>query len=107
MEKMILKVRNRILKHEDVRFFPTTGTNDPFALMLTGISYCDGTYQIERSGKDVIVLEYIVKGTGTVIVNGKTYTASRGDIYIINKGTTHRYFSRRFFSICAGSCRKR
>ena len=83
---------------EDIRYFHNTKPNEPFLLEMTGISYCDGSYSIERKkedeyAKDLFVFEYIVKGTGTVIVEGQEYTASAGDIYIITGDTNHQYFS--------------
>lgn len=78
---------------EDVRFFHSTSSKQPFFLDMSGISYCDGSYLIERRDQNVYVFEYIIKGTGTIIQDGKEYTASMGDIYLIHRNTTHKYFS--------------
>lgn len=78
---------------EEIRAFLMPDDPPPFFAELVGISYCDGTYSIHRSNSDICVLEYIVKGTGTLIVNGITYTASAGDVYILEPGTNHLYYS--------------
>lgn len=64
----------------------------PFFAELVGISFCDGSYHILRKNSPLYVLEYIVYGTGTIIFEGKRYTASKGDVYILEPGD-HNYFS--------------
>lgn len=78
---------------EDIRTFLMPDNPPPFFAEMIGISYCDGTYFIHRSHSDICVVEYIVKGTGTVIVNGKSYTASAGDVYLLEPETDHTYYS--------------
>lgn len=78
---------------EDLRFFHNVDADKPFFIMLAGISYCDGSYDIERRNDNMYVLEYIIKGRGTVIEDGNEYTAGEGDVYLIHKGSHHRYFS--------------
>ena len=74
--------------------YPLLPTRDNFTFFaeLIGISYCDGTYFAQRENSTIYVLEYIVAGTGTVIMNGDKYTASAGDIYLLSPGY-HRYYS--------------
>ena len=78
---------------EDIRFFTFTGSDAPFSVDMAGISYCDGTYMISRECSEIYVFEYILKGKGTVVVDSVEYTAREGDVYILRKGTSHRYFS--------------
>lgn len=78
---------------EDIRTFLMPEIPPPFFAEMIGISYCDGTYMIRRNNSDICVIEYVVKGTGTILVNGEKYTASAGDVYIIELGTDHLYFS--------------
>jgi len=66
---------------------------DILTVELAGISYCDGTYKITRRKSDIYVLEYIIKGSGIIIDNGKEYTASENQVYLLKKGLPHRYFS--------------
>lgn len=79
--------------HEEITFFASPHGNEPMAIEMTGISYCDGSYNIERKNSWVYVFEYILKGTGTVICDGRQFTASEGDVYVLPVGSNHRYFS--------------
>lgn len=67
--------------------------NDMLFVELAGTSFCDGSYSISRKKSDVYVIELILEGTGTIIHNEKSYTASKGDFYILKKGDDHYYFS--------------
>ncbi len=80
--------------HEEIMSFYTEDTQDfPFCIEMAGISYCDGTYKIERRNSNIYCFEYIIKGTGTVIINDEIFTPSEGDVYILHRGSNHRYFS--------------
>lgn len=65
----------------------------PFSIILAGESYCDGTYHIERFDSRILCIEYVISGTGTVKLDGKTYTASAGDTYVLLPGCNHEYYS--------------
>lgn len=79
---------------EHINHFPPAllGTL-PFTIESTGVSYCDDTYHISRNPSSIYVFEYVIKGTGTIVYNGKSYTASKGDVYILQQGSTHHYFA--------------
>lgn len=78
---------------EDLRFFYTEGVRAPFLVELAGISYCDGSYYCEREHSDVTVVEYIIRGRGTVLCDGRQYTPGEGDVYILHQGSRHAYFA--------------
>lgn len=73
--------------------FPTGDKESHFTILLAGISYCDGSYRIEREKSDCMVVEYVIKGRGMVVANGITYEAKAGDIYVLPVGWDHLYFS--------------
>lgn len=77
---------------EDIIYFSSI-EDYPLNINLAGTSYCDGSYIITRSKSEMFVFEYVIKGTGTIISNDKTYHASEGDVYILHKGSNHVYFS--------------
>lgn len=79
--------------YEEVQAFAEETSDQPVQLELCGISFCDGTYRIARNNTPLYVFEYVIKGTGTVVVDGKSYTASAGDVYIIPEGSDHCYYS--------------
>ena len=77
---------------EDIISFLQTGS-PCFYLQMTGISYCDGTYHIERACSDVTVMEYVIQGQGQVRVNDQAFIARQGDFYLLPEGARHSYRS--------------
>ena len=77
---------------EDI--YPFCAENEsPFEISLCGISYCDGSYKIERKKSDTNVIEYIVSGNGRVNENKNAFNAGEGDVYFLKHGRDHLYFS--------------
>lgn len=64
-----------------------------FFVDLTGITYPDPHYIIERTDSPYYCLEYIYEGEGTVYIDCEELHPKKGDIYILPKGSKHRYFS--------------
>jgi len=65
----------------------------PFAIKLAGISYCDGSYCIHREKSDILVLEYVISGCGTVKAGTRVYYPKAGDTYMLLPGESHEYSS--------------
>lgn len=78
---------------EDIVHFYVPQTKVPFYMEMAGISYCDGTYRMKRQESAETVLEYVVEGRGYLNVDGENYAATKGDVYILRKKTTHTYWS--------------
>ena len=78
---------------EDFVHFYNPHTKLPFYLEMAGISYCDGTYRMERKDSAETVIEYVIEGRGYLNVDGQNYAAMAGDVYILRKKTTHTYWS--------------
>lgn len=78
---------------EDIRTFAPVSERHPLVMELCGVSYCNGSYFIHRSCSTVWVIEYIVEGTGTVILDGDKYVASAGDVYMLPAKHEHNYYS--------------
>ena len=78
---------------EEIYAFPEGKEEKPFHVGMAGISYCDGSYKIQRARSGITVLEYVKQGTGTIIMGQKRYNPQKGDIYILPKGRSHHYFS--------------
>jgi len=79
--------------YEDIAAFPFEDKDIPVSIQSMGISYCDGTYRISREKSNVFVLEYIMKGKGTLINGNGTFTPGQGDVYLLKQGEKHIYFS--------------
>ncbi len=91
---------------EEINYFRFDDNSRPLSLEISGVSYCDGSYHIYREKSNISVIEYIEKGRGTVIFDGKKYIAQQGDVYILPAGIRHEYFSssgapwvKKFFNI--------
>ncbi len=65
----------------------------PFRVLMSGISYCDGSYVIRRNTSPLTCIEYVIQGEGTVHEDGRSFTARAGDIYILHEGRNHYYYS--------------
>lgn len=80
--------------YEEIKAFLPPDREGPLVLEMSGISYCDGSYRIVRNRKSrTCVMEYVVKGRGTVTVEGRSYTAHTGNVYIVPPETDHNYYS--------------
>lgn len=78
---------------EEFIHFPLQNATAHFRIALAGTSYCDGSYRVLRERAGCLVAEYVVKGEGTVELDGKAYRAKAGDIYLLPAGCRHLYYS--------------
>jgi YesN/AraC family two-component response regulator len=82
-----------VYKFEDVYSFLIPEETPPFWVEMAGISYCNGSYVVDRDDSDVTVIEYVYKGTGTLRVGQSIYHPEAGDIYILTEKSNHSYRS--------------
>lgn len=92
MGNFALKVRISSMREEFLPFLPPP-PDAPFRILLAGRSYCDGSYFIRRTPSHLLCVEFVERGRGTVICNGRRYTAKAGDVYVLRQGQDHVYFS--------------
>lgn len=79
---------------EEIKYFVAPSGEEPFTIEMSGISYCDGSYLIDRPNSGILVMEYVEKGTGTVQLGKHTrFSASAGDVYFLPAGEDHYYYS--------------
>ncbi len=43
----------------------------PLNVVMSGISYCDKNYRIERHGENLFSFEYIIDGSGVLEINSQ------------------------------------
>ena len=67
--------------------------NMPFAMESFGISYCDGSYIMERNCAHLTVIEYVISGTGTVESPRGIFHPSAGDAYLLRANEPHKYYA--------------
>ena len=65
----------------------------PFNVLLAGVSYCDGTYRIERKPENLYSFEYIYSGKGMLVIDGQRLEPRAGDVYFLKRGIPHCYWS--------------
>ena len=79
---------------EDLWFINTLPKNSILNIELAGITYPDPLYHIKRNAQwDFFIIEYIRRGTGYIVCDGKKYTVRAGDTYIIRNLIDHEYWS--------------
>ncbi len=65
----------------------------PITVETIGITHPNPQYFIERKHNDYYIFEYIVSGGGYIVNDGKSYEVGAGDVYILEKGTSHKYWA--------------
>ncbi len=75
--------------------YPFLDEGNPASLSfwIAGISYCDGSYRIRRQNAGTACIEYILRGRGTVLLDGVAYTPKAGDTYFLPTGHDHLYYA--------------
>ncbi len=80
------------MKNEEV-YHLTSGDEKTVRFHLTGISYPNPDYTIQRTRSGCSVLEYIRRGAGFIAVRGERIRVSAGDSYFLAEGEDHLYFA--------------
>lgn len=80
------------MNNEQINSFPFNPAEFPFNIEISGITNCDSQYEIFRENSYCYILEYICEGSGTIFCNGKKYHVSKGDVYLLPKGSCHKYY---------------
>jgi AraC-like DNA-binding protein len=60
-------------------------------MTMCGITDYPGSYSVSRRKSKICVFEYVCRGKGYLISDGKKYYPEAGDVYIARQGTTHTY----------------
>ncbi len=78
---------------EEIYRFRQEDQTDGLIYHLTGISFCDGSYLINRPASETACIEYILSGRGTVQIDGQIFEPRAGDSYFLQAGKDHLYYS--------------
>lgn len=62
-----------------------------FGIEMAGITYPDSRYHVRRENSRIHCIEYVIEGSGYISIDGRHYTASAGDVYLLAAGKTHDY----------------
>lgn len=87
------KISKPLYDYEDVKCFARPVEKPPFWIEMAGVSNCDDKYAIFRKESRIYVCEYIIKGSGTVILNGNIYHPKAGDVYLLPQYARHEYYT--------------
>lgn len=80
--------------NETVYLCPLPPPESPLRLKLAGITHPDPDYRIaRREMPDMYVLEYVLRGKGHLSCGGEYYTLTAGDVYFLQPGMAHEYYS--------------
>lgn len=91
----ISRIKREILRMREEKkdFLGIDYENMPFAMECFGISYCDGSYSMERTSAHLTVIEYVISGTGTVESPRGTFHPKAGDTYLLCANEPHKYYA--------------
>lgn len=81
------------MNNERVTTFPFDPTEFPFNIEMSGITNCDSKYEVCRDKSYCYILEYVYGGSGTIFCDGREYKVEKGDVYLLPKGSCHRYYA--------------
>lgn len=79
-------------------YFPSPGSLTRsmfFYPICTGEFICNSNYRVERESYNSFLLMYIVSGSGSVALNGKTYAVEKGNIILLDCYKPHFYGTSR------------
>lgn len=58
----------------------------PVNIWMVGETYCDEGFRIERSESDLMALEFIISGEGTLEIDGQTLHPLENDVFFCARG---------------------
>ena len=68
-------------------------TPAPLLIESFGITFPTKNYRIARKNSNYFVLEFVVSGKGTLIIDGKHYSVGANDAYLLPRGSSHEYYA--------------
>jgi AraC family transcriptional regulator, arabinose operon regulatory protein len=77
-----------------ISFLPDENrTYTQYHIDMTGITYPDPNYVVDRKNSNIYCIEYVINGEGTVHVDDQVFYPSKGDVYILPIGRHQHYYS--------------
>lgn len=90
----MIKIEKNHGATEEIYVFPDDRAL-PLRLSMAGITYPDPAYRMERtrSQNRYFVFEYVIEGSGWLIIEGKKMRVTARDTYILTPGTEECYYA--------------
>lgn len=63
----------------------------PVNIMVVGETNCREDYHVIRPRSQIMAIEYIIDGTGTLEINGNTYSPEKNCAVLLTKNSVHSY----------------
>ena len=63
----------------------------PINVETAGISICDPGASYERNNPNIVIIEYVFLGEGSLFIDGKKLRVKTDDIYLLPAGVSHEY----------------
>lgn len=94
---------------DTVKHFFIQDKGSPISVETIGVSVCDKNQYTARKKPKILIIEYVFRGEGYLLLEGKKYNVKTDDIYILPAGISHEYFAdsknpwSKFFMNLSGS----
>ncbi len=72
---------------------PSTDGSGRFHFLICGTTYPNRAYCINRPSATLSTLEYVVRGSGHITIDGTSFSVHAGDTYFLPEGHDHAYRS--------------
>lgn len=83
-------------RNEEIVYIGAYPQEHVFDVHFAGVSYPDPQYIKRRDEpRDMLIIEYVIRGAGYICADGKTQYVEAGDMYVINAKFPHSYYSDR------------
>lgn len=75
-----------------ISFLPGRLPNEGrFCCEMTGITYPDRNYRVQRPKSGIYCLEYVISGSGNVLCGDERFSPTAGDVYLLPSGVRQNY----------------
>lgn len=83
-------------RYENVcEYYSHVNDENPLNITAVGESFwCDNCF-FERSSSQITAIEFVVSGNGVLENNGQKYHLGPKDVFLLRKGTNHKYYNAR------------
>lgn len=88
-----MTILNKPGKEGPIYHLPPLGEPPPLSVQFLGINYCETNYSNIRKLAKITVFGCVLSGQGYVKVGTQSYTARRGDVFILPAGCYHEVAS--------------
>lgn len=69
--------------------------NNPLNIIAVGESFWSENCFFKRNSSEITAIEFVVSGNGVLENNGKKYYLGPKDVFLLRKGTNHKYYNAR------------